>query len=41
MVEYVVTLAALLVVASLLWSLTGLIADYSVRSERLVSSEYP
>lgn len=41
MVEYVVTLAALLVVGVVLWSLIGVISKYSVRSERLVASEYP
>lgn len=41
MVEYVVTLSALLVVAALLWSLSGVAVRYSVRTERLVAGEYP
>lgn len=40
MVEYVVVLAALIVVSFVLCSLNG-ISKYSVRSEKLVASEYP
>ncbi|MBO5775070.1 MAG: hypothetical protein J6R63_03515 [Kiritimatiellae bacterium] len=41
MVEYVVVLAALIVVSFVLCSLNGVISKYSVRSEKLVASEYP
>ena len=41
MVEYVIVFAALLGVVAVLYSLVGVISRYSVRSEKLVSSEYP
>ena len=41
MVEYVVTLSALLVVAALLWSLSGVAVRYSARTDHLVAGEYP
>ncbi len=41
MVEYVIVFAALLGVVAVVYSLVGVISRYSVRSEKLVSSEYP
>jgi hypothetical protein len=41
MIEYVLVLTALLGVVGVLWSLVGVVSRYSVRSEKLVSSEYP
>lgn len=41
MVEYIVTMSALLAVVAVLWSLSGVAKRYSARTERLVTSEYP
>jgi len=41
LLEYVLSMAGLLVVAAILWGLVGVTARYAVRSENLVSSEYP
>ena len=39
--EYILALAGLLVVVAILWNLIGVSARYAVRTERLVTSEYP
>ena len=41
LLEYVLAMAGLLVVVSLLWVLVDVTAQYAVRTENLVSSEYP
>lgn len=41
MLEYVLSLAALLVVVLVLWGLVDVATRYAVRTERLVASEYP
>ena len=41
LLEYVLAMAALVIVASVLWNLVGVTARYAVRTENLVSSEYP
>ena len=41
MLEYVLSLAALLVVVSLLWGLVGVALRFADRTEDLVSSECP
>lgn len=39
--EYVLALAALLVVAAIMWGLVGASEKQSVRTVRLVTAEYP
>jgi len=41
MLEYVLALAGLLVVISVLWALVGTTVRYAERTERLVASDYP
>lgn len=41
MLEYVLALAGLLVVFSIMWGLVTVTKRYAVRSENLVASEYP
>lgn len=41
MLEYVLAFAALLVVVAILWGLVGVAQRHAVRTENLVSSEYP
>ena len=41
MLEYMLSLAALLVVAALLWGLVGVALRFADRTEDLVSSECP
>ena len=41
LLEYVLAAAGLVVVVSLLWVLVDVTVRYAVRSENLVSSEYP
>ena len=41
LLEYVLATAGLLVVVSLLWVLVDVTVRYAVRTENLVSSEYP
>ena len=40
-VEYVLTLAGLLVVVAILWGLAGVAVRHAARTESLVASEYP
>ena len=40
-VEYVLALAALLVVTAIMWGVVGASEKQSVRAARLVTSEYP
>jgi len=41
MLEYVLALAGLAVVVTILWGLVEVAVRYSVRTENLVTSEYP
>lgn len=41
MLEYVLAFAGLLVVCCILWRLVWVTKQYAVRTENLVSSEYP
>ena len=41
LLEYVLAAAGLVVVVALLWGLVGVTVRYAVRTESLVSSEYP
>lgn len=41
LLEYVLAIAGLLVVVSLLWVLVDVTARYAVRTENLVSCDYP
>ena len=41
MLEYVLALAALLVIGTILWMFVDVAIQYSRRAENLVSSEYP
>ena len=41
MLEYVLSLAALLVLIGILWGLVHVSARYAERTENLVSSDYP
>jgi uncharacterized protein (UPF0333 family) len=41
MLEYVLAFAGILVVAAVMWCLVSAVRKQSVRTENLVSSEYP
>lgn len=41
MLEYVLALAGLLVIVTILWGLVNVTVRYAVRTENLVTSEYP
>ena len=41
LLEYVLAMAGLVVVVGVLWSLVGVTVRYAVRTENLVSGEYP
>lgn len=41
LLEYVLAVAGLIVIITVLWLLVDLTARYAVRTENLVSSEYP
>ena len=41
LLEYVLAMAGMVVVVAILWGLVGVAVRYSVRTDNLVSSEYP
>ena len=41
LLEYVLAFAGLLIVVAILWGLVSVVARHSVRTDNIVSSEYP
>ena len=41
MLEYVLAMAGMVVVVAILWGLVGVAVRYAVRTDNLVSGEYP